>query len=182
MDINVLGVIIGMKLALPGMRGRRRGHIINMASVAGRAPVPGGLSYAASKAAIVSVTETARVEFAGEGIDFTCVMPSFTATELISGTKGTRFVPTVKPEDVARAILKAIEKPRCDVFVPSSVGMIIRTQPMIGRKLRDAINRMLRADRTFLEVDHSARAAYESRIASTPIKDQAPADAETSAK
>src|SRR5205807_10431098 len=82
MEINVLGVLTGMKLALPEMLARGRGQIINVASIAGKGPVPGGASYAASKAAIVSLTETARVEFAGTGIDFTCVMPSFTDTEL----------------------------------------------------------------------------------------------------
>jgi NAD(P)-dependent dehydrogenase (short-subunit alcohol dehydrogenase family) len=168
MEINVLGVLAGMKLALPAMLARGRGHIVNVASVAGKAPVPGGASYAASKAAIVSLTETARVEFAGRGIQFTCVMPSFTATELILGTKGTRFVPTVQPDDVAGAIAGAVARPRPDVFVPRAVGAIVRTQPLIGRRVRDAINHAIRADRTFLEVDHGARAVYESRIAKSP--------------
>ncbi len=53
------------------------------------------------------MTETARVEFAGRGISFTCVMPSFTATDLIAGTKGTRLVPTVEPADIAAAIARA---------------------------------------------------------------------------
>jgi NAD(P)-dependent dehydrogenase (short-subunit alcohol dehydrogenase family) len=164
-NINVLGVMIGMKAALPGMLERGRGHIVNVASVAGKAPVPGGASYAASKAAIVSLTETARVEFSGQGISFTCVMPSFTSTELIAGTKGTRFVPTVKPEDVAGAITAAVGKPAYDVYVPSSVGAIVKATPLLGRKLRDTINHALKADRTFLEVDHTARAGYENRIA-----------------
>jgi NAD(P)-dependent dehydrogenase (short-subunit alcohol dehydrogenase family) len=163
-DINVLGVMSGMKLALPGMLERGRGHIVNISSVAGRSPVPGGASYAAAKAAIVSLTETARVEFAGKGIDFTCVMPSFTSTDLILGTKGTKFVPTVTPQDVAGAIAKAIDTPAYDVFVPSSVGVIIKTQPLLGRKLRDLINHLLGADRTFLEVDQTARAGYDARI------------------
>jgi NAD(P)-dependent dehydrogenase (short-subunit alcohol dehydrogenase family) len=163
-EINVLGVMSGMKLALPGMIARGHGHIVNVASVAGKAPVPGGASYAASKAAVVSLTETARVEFAGQGIVFTCVMPSFTATDLIAGTKGTRFVPTVKPQDVGAAIAAAVSQPRPDVFVPASVGAIVKLQPLLGRKIRDAINRVLRADRTFLDFDHAARASYEARI------------------
>jgi short-subunit dehydrogenase len=163
-QINVLGVMSGMKLALPGMLERGRGHIVNVSSVAGRSPVPGGASYAASKAAIVSLTESARVEFAGRGVNFTCVMPSFTSTELILGTKGTKFVPTVKPEDVAAAIVKTVGRPTYDVFVPSSVGAIIKSQPLLGRKLRDKINHALGADRTFLDVDQSARAAYDARI------------------
>jgi NAD(P)-dependent dehydrogenase (short-subunit alcohol dehydrogenase family) len=167
-QINVLGVMNGMKLALPGMIARRRGHVVNIASVAGRSPVPGGASYAAAKAAVVSLTETARVEFAGTGVAFTCVMPSFTATELIAGTKGTRFIANVTPEAVADAIVAAIERPRPDVFVPQSVGAIIKTQPLIGRRVRDAINHFLGADRTFLDIDTTARASYDARI-SRPV-------------
>jgi short-subunit dehydrogenase len=145
-----------------------------MASVAGRSPVPGGLTYAASKAAIVSATESARVEFAGRGVEFTCVMPSFTATDLIAGTKGVRFISNVKPAAVADAIVAAVQRPKADVFVPPAVGVIIRTQPLIGRRLRDAINHLIRADRTFLDVDASARAYYETRIGG-PTAGESPA-------
>jgi NADP-dependent 3-hydroxy acid dehydrogenase YdfG len=165
LEINVLGCLTGMKAALPGMLDRGRGHVINVASVAGKAPVPGGLTYAASKAAVVSATETARVEYRGSGVSFTCVMPSFTNTDLIAGTKGTRGIKNAEPEDVARAILAAIAKPRPDVYVPGVLAPIVKTQPLLGRRVRDALNRALKADRTFLEIDAGARAAYERRIA-----------------
>ena len=144
---------------------RGSGHIVNLASVAGKAPVPGGCTYAASKAAVVSMTETARVEYARTGVSFTCVMPSFTATDLILGTKGTRFVKNVAPEDVAREIVRAIARPKKDVYVPGSVGTILKLQALLGRRTRDAIQRSLGADRTFLDVDQAERAPYESRIA-----------------
>jgi NADP-dependent 3-hydroxy acid dehydrogenase YdfG len=163
-DINVLGVMLGTKLALPKMIERGRGHIVNLASVAGKAPVPGGASYAASKAAILSFTESARVEYRNTGVQFTAVMPSFTSTDLITGTKGTKFVATIRPEDVAKAIVAAVRRPRADVYVPRSVGAILRAQPLIGRRLRDALNRSIHADRVFLEVDTAARADYETRI------------------
>ena len=155
LEINAGGVLLGMKLALPAMLARGSGQIVNMASVAGRSPVPGGLTYAASKAAIVSATESARVEYAGRGVSFTCVMPSFTATDLIAGTKGVRFIANITPEAVAKAIVKAIGSQKKDVFVPGSVGVVIRTQPLVGR-------------RTFLEVDRGARSYYEDRI-SQPV-------------
>lgn len=165
LDINVGGVLLGMKLALPGMLARGRGHIINLSSVAGRSPVPGGLTYAASKAAIFSATESARVEFAHRGIDFTCVMPSFTATDLIAGTKGVRFIANVKPQAVATAIADAIEAPTLDVFVPKSVGHVITLNSLTGRKVRDFMNHLIKADRTFLDVDRHARSYYEARVA-----------------
>jgi short-subunit dehydrogenase len=167
-----------MKVVLPEMLERGRGHVINVASVAGKAPVPGGLTYAASKAAVVSATETARVEYRGRGIDFTCVMPSFTNTDLIAGTKGTRGIKNAEPEDVARAIVAAIAKPRPDVYVPGVLAPIVRTQPLLGRRLRDAINRMLKADRTFLEIDAGARAVYDRRIAAPDDAKALPSGAE----
>jgi NADP-dependent 3-hydroxy acid dehydrogenase YdfG len=174
-EINALGCLNGMAVVLPGMLARARGHVINVASVAGRAPVPGGASYAASKAAIVSLTESARVEHRRTGVKFTCVMPSFTATELILGTKGTKFLKTVQPEDVARAIAKVINHPRADVYVPAIVGPLLRVQPLMGRRLRDASQRTIGAYDTFLNVDQEERASYDVRIGNTsPDPDIAP--------
>ncbi|WP_320671898.1 SDR family oxidoreductase [Patulibacter defluvii] len=181
LEVNVLGAMAGMKRVLPAMLERGAGHVVNVASVAGKAPAPGGASYCASKAAIVSLTETARVEHAGRGVAFTCVMPSFTATELIAGTKGTRFLATVTPEAVAAAIAGAIARPRPDVYVPRTLPAVLRLQALLGRRGRDAMNRALGADRTFLEVDQAARADYDARIAApsapapTPTDERAPA-------
>src|SRR5262245_59803621 len=52
-EVNVLGCLTGMKLALPGTLERRSGQIVNVASVAGKVPAPGGVTYCASKAAVV---------------------------------------------------------------------------------------------------------------------------------
>jgi NAD(P)-dependent dehydrogenase (short-subunit alcohol dehydrogenase family) len=174
LEVNVLGALTGMKLALGAMLKRGSGQIVNVASIAGKSPVPGGESYAASKAAVISLTESARVEFAGSGVDFTCVMPSFTATELIAGTRGTKLIGNVEPEAVATAIVRAIEKRRRDVYVPAAVGVIARTQPLIGRRVRDAINHAIGADRTFLEVDRTARASYDARIRDASAGENAP--------
>jgi len=164
-EINVLGCVFGTHAALPAMLERRAGQIINVASTAGKAPVPGGATYCATKAAVVAFTETARVEFAGSGVAFTCVMPHFTNTELIVGTTGTRGIPIVEPEDVARAICDAIERPRPDVYVPKMIGPVLGAQPLLGRTVRDAINRRLGAYRAFLDFDHGARSGYDDRIA-----------------
>lgn len=165
MEVNVLGCITGTRLALRRMIPRGRGQVVNVASAAGRSPVPGGASYCASKAAILAYTDTARVEHAGSEIAFTCVLPSFTETELISGTKGIRFIPTVQPDDVGAAIAAAVARSRnADVFIPRSVGPTLWVQALTGRRFRDLVNRALGADRTFLEVDRAARAAYDARI------------------
>ncbi|WP_433709350.1 SDR family oxidoreductase [Nocardia sp. CA-084685] len=168
LDINVAGPMIGMRAALPGMISRGRGHIVNVASMAGTAPIPGGLSYGASKAAVISMTETARVEFAKSGVSFTCVLPSFTNTELIAGTAGTKFVRNLEPEEVAEGIVGAIAARKPDVYLPGILGPVARLQPVFGRRIRDFMNHMLDADKTFLAVDKSARSGYDARINSAP--------------
>jgi NAD(P)-dependent dehydrogenase (short-subunit alcohol dehydrogenase family) len=162
--VNVLGCLNGMSLALPAMVERGSGHILNVASTAGKTPVPGGIAYCGSKSAVVAITESARVEFADSGIDFTCVLPHFTNTELIAGTTATRLLPVVEPEDVARAIAEALEHRRKDVFVPRMIGPIIQTQPLLGRRLRDAMSRRLGAYDTFLHFDEAKRAGYDERV------------------
>lgn len=164
-EINVLGCLNGMRVALPAMLARGHGHIVNVASTAGKAPIPGGASYCATKAAVLALTETLRVEYAGQGVDFTAVMPNFTNTELIAGTRGMKFVPTVEPTDVATAIANAVARPRADVYVPEMVGPMLRGQSLLGRSIRDWVNRKLGAYDAFLDPDPAARAGYDSRIA-----------------
>lgn len=176
MGVNVLGAMTGMRLALRAMLPRGRGHVVNVASVAGKAPAPGAVSYCASKAAVVAMTETARVEHRGTGVHFTCVMPSFTQTDLIAGTTGTRFIRTVTAQEVAEGIVGALADPRPDVYVPRMVGSAVRANELFGRRFRDTTARALKADRTFLEIDHGARAGYDRRIGTT-APDQLPAGA-----
>ncbi|WP_245550988.1 SDR family oxidoreductase [Nocardia niigatensis] len=168
LDINVAGPMIGMRAALPGMIARGSGHIVNVSSMAGTAPIPGGLSYGASKAAVISMTETARVEFAKSGVSFTCVLPSFTNTELIAGTRGTKFVRNLEPEEVAEGIVGAIAARKPDVYLPGILGPIARLQPVFGRRIRDVMNHLLDADTTFLAFDKSARSGYDARISGAP--------------
>ena len=143
-------------------------HIVNVASTAGKTPVPGGLSYCGTKAAVIALTETARVEYAGSGVEFTCVMPHFTNTELIAGTTSTRLMPVVEPDDVAAAIVDAVRDPQPDVFVPKLIGPMLGTMPLLGRTLRDFLSRKLGAYDSFLDIDQSARAGYNRRIDGDP--------------
>jgi NAD(P)-dependent dehydrogenase (short-subunit alcohol dehydrogenase family) len=163
-EINLLGPTLGMRAALPDMLAQGQGHIVNVASVAGKAAVPGGLYYCSHKAGVIALTEGARLEFGSRGIDFTCVMPSFTNTDLIAGTKGTKFLKNVEPEDVAKGIAEAIEHKHKDVYLPRSLRQITFAQTLSGRRLRDFLNRRLGAYDTFLDIDQAGRAAYNDRI------------------
>jgi NAD(P)-dependent dehydrogenase (short-subunit alcohol dehydrogenase family) len=162
-EINLLGVLSGTRLALDRMLPRGRGHIVNVASAAGRVAVPGEAVYTATKHAVVGFGEALRVEVQGKGIDVSTIMPSLAATELASGMQPPRFVPMVKPEQVARAIAKTLEQPKLEVIVPAWTTPLIRMTLAMPPNMRDKIRHFFRIEEVGGEIDNSARAAYEAR-------------------
>ena len=164
-DINLTGVIFGMKLALPGMLARGGGHLVNIASGAGKAGVPGIATYAATKHAVVGLTEAVHFEHIDDPVDFSVVMPQVVKTELGAGVKDTRFLKAVEPEDVADAIVEALRRPRFEVYVPRVTGALVRLAAVSPRKVRERFGQLLGTDRLMVEADTAERAAYEARAA-----------------
>ncbi len=117
-DINLHGVIYGTKLAIPRMRERGTGHIVNIASQAGKVGLPGGATYCATKHAVVGLSEAVRAELSDSGIEVSVVMPAVVNTELGSGLSDTRGVKKLEPQEVAEAIVDALRFPKFDVWVP----------------------------------------------------------------
>ena len=176
-DINLHGVLFGTKLAMARMVPRGSGHIVNIASQAGKAGLPGGATYCATKHAVVGLSEAVRAELRDTGVEVSCVMPAVVNTELGDGLPDTRGVKKLEPEEVAEAIVEAIETNRFDVWVPSSSAGIAVVMNMLPRRGREAIGRFLNADKVLAEPDRAKRAAYEDRAAHSTAEDQA-ADSE----
>ena len=164
-DINVHGVILGTKLALERMVPRGRGHVVNMASAAGKGGFPGGATYCATKHAVVGLSEAARAELRGTGVDISVVMPAVVNTELGSGLPHSRGVKVVEPSDVAEAIIAAVERPRFEVYVPRSLGPLFKLMAALPRPGRELIARVLKGDQVLAHPDPAVRAAYERRAA-----------------
>jgi len=164
-DINLHGVIYGMKLALPGMRERGRGHVVNLASQAGKAGLPGGATYCATKHAVVGLSEAVRAELRDTGIEVSVVIPSVVNTELGSGLPDTPGIKKLEPEEVAEAIIKALQFPKFDVWVPASSAVMDKLIHPLPRRAREAIGRLLKVDKVLAEPDQAKRAAYEDRAA-----------------
>ncbi len=163
-DINLHGVIAGTQMAIERMRPRGTGHIVNIASQAGKGGLPGIATYSATKHAVVGLTESVRWELRGSGLELHCVMPTVVNTELTSGV-GQRWVKPVEASDVAEAIVDALETGRYDVWVPRENGVIFRVLSLLPRTWRETIGRLMKVDRLMIEVDHGARSAYEQRVA-----------------
>jgi NAD(P)-dependent dehydrogenase (short-subunit alcohol dehydrogenase family) len=163
-DINILGVINGSKLAARRMVPRGKGHVINVASLAGEIYTPGLATYCASKYAVVGFTDAARVEHRGTGVDFSLMMPSFVNTELTAGTHGVRGMKNAEPEDIAAGIVGLICKPRPRVRVTKLAGALSAAQKFMPRTIAEGLTRALGGEKVFLDdVDTDKRRDYENR-------------------
>ncbi|BBZ44088.1 SDR family oxidoreductase [Mycobacterium parmense] len=164
LDINVYGVILGSKLALKLMVPRRRGHIINVASLAGESYIPGAATYCASKHAVVGFTDTARLEYRKTGVKFSVVLPTFVNTELIAGTSGVKGFRNAEPADIADAIVRLVAKPTPRVRVTRAMGVLVSSAKFMPRSVAESVNRALGGERFFADdVDVEKRRAYEAR-------------------
>jgi NADP-dependent 3-hydroxy acid dehydrogenase YdfG len=166
-DINLHGVIFGSKLALQRFVPRGSGHLVNIASAAGKAGFPSGATYCATKHAVVGLSEAIRAEVHETDIGVSVVMPVVVQTELGSGLPETRGFKPVEPEDVANSIVEALQTGRYEVYVPKSVGGLMRAKVLVPARVMEAIGRFLKGDEVLANPDHVERAAYEARMAAT---------------
>jgi len=166
-DINIHGVILGMKLALARMIPRNRGHIVNISSQAGKFGAPGGATYSATKHAVVGLTEAVRGELRlmGAQVDLSYVMPFVVNTELGSGLGEARGMSNLEPADVADAIVEALQFGIVDVWVPKSAKRTNVLGAVLPRSLSEGMARAMKADRVLAGADLNRRREYELRAA-----------------
>ncbi len=174
-DINVHGVLHGIKEALPRMAARGSGHIVNMASTAGRGGFAGAATYSGTKHFVVGASEAVRFELRGSPVEISCIMPVVVNTELAAGASDARFVAKLEPEDVAAAVVKTLRFPRFEVFVPRYMNAMMTFAAILPRVAREGMARALKADQVFMTRDDAARREYELRAArSEPVLREVP--------
>lgn len=126
-DINLLGVVRGCKVFTPLFKQQGSGHFVNIASMAGLLDVPNMSAYNATKAAVVSLSETLQNELVNDNIHVTVVCPSFFKTNLNQGMRSTidgieqkvdKLMSSSKLNavDIARLIMKAVDKKKSHVL------------------------------------------------------------------
>ena len=94
LDVNVVGVFLGMRTCAPALRGSSNGSIVNVASVSGLGGQPSILGYVASKHAVLGMTKSAALELAPTGVRVNAVCPSPVETDMIH-----RLASTLSPDD-----------------------------------------------------------------------------------
>jgi NADP-dependent 3-hydroxy acid dehydrogenase YdfG len=111
MEVNVLGVINGIESVLPGMRKRKAGTIINITSLADRHARPHVTSYAASKAAVKSLTESLRMGNAQYGIRISMIAPAKISTPMVMQGSGSNDH-LIAVEEMAGIVLWVYQQPK----------------------------------------------------------------------
>jgi NAD(P)-dependent dehydrogenase (short-subunit alcohol dehydrogenase family) len=123
--VNVSGMFLMTKCAIPFLRQSNRPTIINIASTAGITPRPGWSAYAASKAAVVSFSMTMAEELQPYGIRVFCLAPGRTATDLRK---------TLAPDEDPRTIMQPDELARIVRILLSEAGDILDGQTIVCKK------------------------------------------------
>jgi NAD(P)-dependent dehydrogenase (short-subunit alcohol dehydrogenase family) len=123
LDTNVTGVLLCCKHALPLLRSGTRPVVVNLSSVVGRRAIPGQAAYCASKAAVCSIGEALRLEWAEHRIAVCTLDPATTVTGFFAAQANPRHLAgpdpraAARPEDVARAVLELARHPRPERFL-----------------------------------------------------------------
>lgn len=123
-DVNVTGLITCCEQVMPQMMARKSGHIINIASQAGKMATPKSAVYAATKHAVLGYTNSLRMEMGRFGIFVTAINPGPIATPFFEqADPGGTYVKNagkfmLNPEDVARKIMDVVGRPVREVNMP----------------------------------------------------------------
>jgi short-subunit dehydrogenase len=161
-NINLGGVTTGMRLVLPEMIERDRGHIVNVASMAAKMTVPGAAVYSASKFGVASLSRAVRAEIAGADVTVTTLLPSAVETELTAGLD-IRGVPKAAPDDVAREILASCRHGQAEVTLPRWLGPIGTIEQAVPEKLGEFVKRAAGAKKR-ISADNEKARKYRERI------------------
>lgn len=119
-ETNVTGLVLCTHAVLPGMVARRRGHVVNLGSVAGNGPAPGSCVYGSTKAFVHRFSENLRADLLGHRVRVTCVAPGAAETEfMLVRQKGDAEkaaahyadLEALRAEDIAAVVFDAVMAP-----------------------------------------------------------------------
>ena len=164
-DVNLRAPIVLTRLVLPHIREAGGGAIINVASLAGRTPVPGSAAYSASKFGLRAFAFSLAEEIRDSGIKLAVVSPCPIATQFIlddiDKTSDLTFSqPMSSAEEVAQVILDLCGNNQREQAIPAMSGVLTTLaylMPWLGRALRPALER--KGNRVKKELKAKARAA-----------------------
>jgi short-subunit dehydrogenase len=123
--VNLTSLMVLTRQALPRMLRRGRGHVVNVASVAGKTAPPSLATYVATKHGVVGFTHSLRAEHAGDPVSFSAICPALVGREGMYGRLQPHlpdppwFLRPVPPEQVGEAVVRAIRDDKAETIVNS---------------------------------------------------------------
>jgi short-subunit dehydrogenase len=135
MALNVDGVINGIAAVLPAMLARKSGHIAIMGSLFGYAGWPENGSYGASKAAVINLAESLKLELHGTGVDLTLINPGFVDTPLNASYDPKKKLFVMSKERCARKILQKLPRKPYEIAFPPQVSIFLKTVRSLPRAI-----------------------------------------------
>jgi NAD(P)-dependent dehydrogenase (short-subunit alcohol dehydrogenase family) len=150
MRVNYLGAATCMLAVLPGMAARRRGVVVNVASIAAAVPWTWEAGYSASKAALVALTEAAAPELRRHGVHLCWVSPGVVRTGLFTPAALRHLPPSaartwLAPGEVSAAIVDAVVRERASVTLPRSLAVAAALRHLLPGPFRAGVRRTYEA-------------------------------------
>lgn len=131
-DVNLTSALLLTRLVTPHMLQKKAGHVVNVASLAGKVAVPYSIPYATSKAGMVGFTESFRAEFRKRGLSASVICPTFVTEAGMyqdmqdrAGIKANFLAGAITPAKVASDVVKAIKKDRPEMLVYRGPGRLV---------------------------------------------------------
>jgi short-subunit dehydrogenase len=135
MALNVDGVINSVAAVLPSMLARKSGHLAIMGSLFGYAGWPENGSYGASKAAVINLAESLKLELHGSGVDLTLINPGFVDTPLNAAYDPKKKLFVMSKERCARKILERLGRRPYEIAFPFQVATFLKTVRSLPRAI-----------------------------------------------
>lgn len=163
LDVNLVAAMLLTRAVLPGMLERERGHIVNIASGAGKVGVPYAVAYATSKHGMVGLTNSLRCEYHKNPVGFSVVCPGFvTETGMYArweqeGAKAPKIVGRSTPEKVAEVVITCIHKNRSEVLVNTPPVRPLVVLANIAPRIAPRMMKLFGYTRTFERATEVAR-------------------------
>ncbi len=142
-DVNLKAMFWTMKAFLPRMLELNAGHIINISSASGFIGVPRLPAYAASKWAVIGLTESVRLEVRNlkkDGVSFTLFCPSYVDTGMFKGAKAPLLTPVLPPETAVDIAYEGFCEGKYMITAPWMVGITPALKGLLPSKLFDVIS------------------------------------------
>jgi short-subunit dehydrogenase len=155
LDVNLVAAMLLTRAVVPGMLTRGRGHVVHIASGAGKVGVPYGVAYSTSKHGMVGMIHALRAEYHGRPVGFSAVCPGFvTDVGMYAnwGVKAPKIAGSATPEKVARVVVQCITKDKAEVIVNTPPVRPIVVLHNIAPRLTPALLKALGYSGVFAKV------------------------------